>query len=281
MLEINVKGTRNLVQVLEEISSHTCLIFSSSQEAIGPQKQANIPANEDTPLRPTYFYGQTKVQAEEIISASTLSYFILRITGVTGPHDRYAAFQFIQAISLGIMVVYPGSCLGHTSFVHVQDVNELIRLIMIKKSEKYVDKQVYIVGPRDSLNYQQCIDIICDTCGWHRPWFHCPMWLFKFVVAIISPLINAIRSTIFNDKNSFLFNSKTLDCMDENRIYSSDKAIRELGYTPMTMRETLITSIKDHITNGDISYASVHKTRWLIGTVLTSAFAYMLYDYFC
>jgi nucleoside-diphosphate-sugar epimerase len=272
MTSINVEGTRNILKVIDEINGqhggHMTLIFASSQEAIGPTTTDSTPADESTPLSPTYFYGQTKVQAEHIITQeySHIPSVILRITGVTGNHDKYAAFEFIQAISLGIMVAYPGQCNGKTSFVHVTNVIQAIKLV-IKKS---LTKGTYIIGPANSLTYKESIDVICDKLKWHRPWFHCPMWLFRSSVALVSPIINLFRHTSGN-KSSFLFNVHTLDCMNENREYSSALACNELNYSPMTMQDAFRTSIQEHVDHGDISTANQHKKRFaLVGLLMVS-----------
>jgi nucleoside-diphosphate-sugar epimerase len=269
MVYVNVEGTRNIVKVIDEINrqhgGRITLIFASSQEAIGPTATT---ADENTPLSPTYFYGQTKVQAEQIITQeySTVPAVILRITGVTGPRDKYAAFEFIQAISLGIMVAYPGPCHGKTSFVHVSDVIQAITLV-IKKS---LTKGTFIIGPANSLTYKESIDVICDQLGWHRPWFHCPMWLFRSSVAIISPIINMIRHTL-GIKSSFLFHVNTLDCMSENRDYSSELACKELGYSPMSMQQAFRKSTQEHVDHGDIATAHQHKKRFaLVGLIMAS-----------
>ncbi|KAL0483486.1 N-acetyl-alpha-D-glucosaminyl-diphospho-ditrans [Acrasis kona] len=164
---INVQGTKNLLTVINEVNSQLQrdkikFIFSSSQEAIGPNKSL---CDESTPCRPTNHYGKNKVEAENVIKQFELiPSIILRVTGVTGKGDRYAAFEFIQAISMGIMLVYPGSCSGTSSFVYVQDVIELITQLICDHDVWLSGNkcEVYIVGPKDVLNFKESIDVLCD-----------------------------------------------------------------------------------------------------------------------
>jgi nucleoside-diphosphate-sugar epimerase len=267
MHQTNIVGTENLLKVISELNCtlnlNMTLIFASSQEAIGPVPN-NVPfATETTTLSPSYYYGDTKVTAEKMIAEyTTIPSTILRITGVTGPHDKYAAFEFIQAISMGLMIAYPGNCQGTISFVHVHDVINAIKLVI----EKQVTG-VYIIGPKNCLTYQQAIDVVADATGWFKPLFHCPMWLFRSAVGMVGPMLNMFRK----EKNSFLFNVKTLDCMDEKRSYSSEKAMKDFGYDPMTMEEALRRGTKEHVRNGDISTAGTHVTRIAIfGTCIAA-----------
>lgn len=77
---INVDATRSLVQLMEASKKTKRLVFASSMGIFGKIQNRQPPLRVgDTPT-PDDHYGQTKVNAEAIISASTLEWTILRLT---------------------------------------------------------------------------------------------------------------------------------------------------------------------------------------------------------
>nr|CAG4707876.1 unnamed protein product [Naegleria fowleri] len=92
----------------------------------------------------------------------------------------------------------------------------------------------------------------------------------------LSPVINWARWMIFGiQRASFLFASDTIDCMEQNNAYSSQKAISKLGYNPLTCEEAFIKSIKEHMQSGAIPhYETVRNVRkgLLVGSVISISF---------
>lgn len=237
-------------------------IFASSQEAIGPTP-ATVVADETTPCNPTYLYGKNKRDVELLLinnasdqDSSLLEYTILRICGVTGKGDRYAAFEMIQAAARGFYICYPGSSKGITSFVHVNNVMNAMELCILNKSRSL--NQIFIIGPDSSQTYKECIDAVCTSLGRSKPFFVCPTWLFKALVTKLYPLYNVVRNAVdANERHdvSFLFHPDTVENLEENRCFSSDKAKRLLNYTPMSTVDALKLATKEHIEEGAISYS--------------------------
>lgn len=78
---ININGTKNIIQALEEQCNHTFLLYGSSVAVYGNRIfNPNIQVND--PLQPSIGdeYAKTTVQTEELIQASQLNWSIFRLS---------------------------------------------------------------------------------------------------------------------------------------------------------------------------------------------------------
>jgi nucleoside-diphosphate-sugar epimerase len=79
--KVNVGGTRILVDILKQSGRRIPFIFTSSVAAFGPTPDATEPlCPEEHDANPRGAYGETKLQAENIIQESGIDYVILRLT---------------------------------------------------------------------------------------------------------------------------------------------------------------------------------------------------------
>lgn len=87
---INVDGTKNVLTVAQSMSHQPWVLFSSSREVYG--KQRNFPVAESAPLEPINVYGWSKFYAEQLImeaSESGLRASIMRLSNVFGSVDDH------------------------------------------------------------------------------------------------------------------------------------------------------------------------------------------------
>lgn len=84
---VNVHGTRNLIQALEQQSPHAFLLYSSSISVYG-DRISNPYIKVTDPLKPSVGdeYAQTKIKAEKLIECSALEWSIFRLTAIMGKH---------------------------------------------------------------------------------------------------------------------------------------------------------------------------------------------------
>ena len=91
--DVNVNGTRNLIDVLNEINNDKkFFIFSSSACVYGNPDY--LPYNETHGLNPENFYGMTKLQSEQILEEAYKNYkdwkiVVLRYFNPIGSHHSY------------------------------------------------------------------------------------------------------------------------------------------------------------------------------------------------
>lgn len=80
-MRVNVEGTRNVVEALED-RPETPLIFASSISTYGPTADERLPIREDHPQVAHDNYSESKIEAERLIRASGVSHVVLRIAPV-------------------------------------------------------------------------------------------------------------------------------------------------------------------------------------------------------
>jgi nucleoside-diphosphate-sugar epimerase len=106
--EVNVQGTRNLVEAIGTLGGQIQrLVHLSSLAACGPAV-AEAPAREVDPPQPVSAYGRSKLKAERVITESEQTdAVILRPGGVYGPGDS-DFFQLFRAVQRGWCPVFAG-----------------------------------------------------------------------------------------------------------------------------------------------------------------------------
>jgi nucleoside-diphosphate-sugar epimerase len=116
---VNVEGTRNVVQAMQQHAPNALLLFASSLAAAGPARGRRplYEVDEPAPVSP---YGRSKLEAERIVEESNLQYLIVRPPAVYGPRDPdiLAAFR-MAARGIAFRVGSEGQLL---SMVHVEDL---------------------------------------------------------------------------------------------------------------------------------------------------------------
>jgi nucleoside-diphosphate-sugar epimerase len=80
--EINVGGTRNLLDTVKKLASPPKLIFSSSISVYGPTADKEPPRRCSEPVHPTDNYTHHKVECEKMVQESGLKWAILRFGAV-------------------------------------------------------------------------------------------------------------------------------------------------------------------------------------------------------
>jgi nucleoside-diphosphate-sugar epimerase len=106
--EVNVEGTRNLVEAIGASRGGVHrLVHLSSLAACGPALAAT-PAREDDAPQPVSAYGRSKLGSERVIHEQDgLDAVILRPGGVYGPGDR-DFLQLFRAVQRGLCPVFAG-----------------------------------------------------------------------------------------------------------------------------------------------------------------------------
>jgi len=80
--EINVEGTRNLLNAMRSLSERPKIVFASSVSVFGKTQKLNPPRVVSEPVMPTDNYSHHKVACEQLIKISGLDWAILRIGAV-------------------------------------------------------------------------------------------------------------------------------------------------------------------------------------------------------
>lgn len=121
----NVGGLRNVIRVARGQPKPPWVIFVSSREVYG--QPAELPATEESPLRPVNVYGETKVEGERLTEEagrSGLRACIVRLSNVFGSvhdHADRVVPAFARGAVMGAELQVEGA--DHTfDFTHLDDV---------------------------------------------------------------------------------------------------------------------------------------------------------------
>jgi nucleoside-diphosphate-sugar epimerase len=85
--EVNVEGTKNLVEAIQEQQNSPFLIYSSSVAIYGDVRNEKQPIQITAPYKPSDFYTRHKLETMEIIQKSSIEHSIF-ILGFVPPLDR-------------------------------------------------------------------------------------------------------------------------------------------------------------------------------------------------
>ena len=102
-LAANRDGTANLVAAAERVGRPR-FVMVSSMAAVGPSTRGQ-PHRGDEPPRPVTAYGRSKLAAEDVVTASSLPWTIVRPPMVYGPRDT-EVFKVFRLARLGIAPVF-------------------------------------------------------------------------------------------------------------------------------------------------------------------------------
>ena len=123
--QTNVVGTKNIIKVAMESSLKPWIIYASSREVYGQQRQ--LPVEIDAGYQPMNIYARSKVEAEKEILQARYSYLntaVVRyssVYGSVGDHADRVTPAFCRAATFGTPFKIEGKD-NTLDFTHVEDV---------------------------------------------------------------------------------------------------------------------------------------------------------------
>jgi nucleoside-diphosphate-sugar epimerase len=151
--EINVGGTKNLLDAIKSHSEPCKIIFASSISVFGHTQHLPPPRTLSDPVQPTSIYAHHKAECEELIKKSGLDWSILRIA--FSPPEALGKFEPI------LFHLEPNSRL---EFVHPRDVG--LAVANAVSSTEIWGKTLLVGGGSDcQLYYRDFIRQITDVMG--------------------------------------------------------------------------------------------------------------------
>lgn len=233
----NVLPTKNLIEAASiQAPSLKRFVLVSSQAAAGPASHLEQPVTEHKPPEPIEEYGLSKLEAENILRESSLSfpYTIIRPTAVYGPRDVDFLPLFKQ-IGAG-RGIYPGNKDSYISLIHVQDlVDGILRAATSDRSKN----QTYFLTNEESITWQQVYQAISSVLGTAIWELNIPFPLIAFA-ARLGDLYSKLTGTVS------ILNSKKIELAKPKLwICSADKARKEFNFTPtIQMAEGMATTFE-------------------------------------
>jgi UDP-glucose 4-epimerase len=150
--EINVEGTRNLLNAMKALPRPPKIIFASSYHVYGRTQDQPPPRTVSDPVQPVEHYSHHKIECEQMVKASGLEWAILRLA---------ATLPLALKLDPGMFDVPLNN---RMEFVHTRDVG--LALANAVSSEDVWGKTLLIGGgPRCQYYYRDIVRRILDAMG--------------------------------------------------------------------------------------------------------------------
>jgi nucleoside-diphosphate-sugar epimerase len=159
MYDVNVVGTQNMLKH----SNAKKFVYLSSTSVYG--KRHENPANENTRLNPSSYYGKTKVIAEKmVLEKGGVS---IRSPVIYGPGFNEGFYTIIGQIQKGTMRII-GNGKNRMQWIHVSD---LIDALLLAK-EKGKNGEVYLIAGKEVMTQEELLGLVAECLGVQKPVKH-------------------------------------------------------------------------------------------------------------
>lgn len=150
--EINVGGTRNLLDAMKALPRPPKIIFASSYHVYGRTQNQPPPRTVSDPVRPVEHYSRHKMECEEMIQSSGLEWAILRLSAALPMNMRLDAGMFDVPLD------------NRMEFVHTRDVGLAIANAV---SSQDIWGKILLIGggPHCQYYYREIAQRVLDATG--------------------------------------------------------------------------------------------------------------------
>ena len=227
IFEINIKGTRNLLQAAVK-NKVKRFVFISSTAVYGVPKRH--PIFEDDPLLGVGAYGESKIQAEKLCEdyrKRGLSVTIIRPKTFVGTH-RLGVFEILfDWIKDGKRIPVIGSGNNRYQLLDVADLVEAIYLLLIEKNSKKIN-QTFNLGAEKFKTVKEDLQELFNYASSGSKILPTPAFLVKkalwlFEKLKLSPLYQWVYDTA--DKDSFVSINRLIETLHWQPKFSNSQAL--------------------------------------------------------
>jgi nucleoside-diphosphate-sugar epimerase len=219
--KVNVQGTMNIMQ--EALNAGVKKIVHCSSVAV-MGICSEIPATEETACNPHHAYGRSKLTAERevirMISERALPALIVRFSMVYGPGDWRDMFKLTRMAKKGLFPKI-GNRPKLTPLIYVEDAVEGLLLA----AEKGRIGQIYLITNRESMPFDDIRKILLKALGVKRFPLYLPEWMILCVASLVEKLFSLVGKVPPVSR-------KNIESTLADRVFSIEKAKRELGFEP-------------------------------------------------
>jgi nucleoside-diphosphate-sugar epimerase len=231
--DMNVGGTRNLVEACANSDSPPIFVYVSSLTAAGPSPGGDL-LTERHPPSPISHYGRSKLAAEEVVRAwaHEVPSTIVRPPMVFGERD-VDVFQMFQAINMGLHPILPPKGSRYT-MIHASDLSQ--GLLAAARDGERLDPEnsldpsgrgLYYIGTDSHPTYRELGELISAGLGRERVLMFQVPRAITWILASIYELGSRIRR-----KPSIVSFDKARDAFAGSWVCSTEKAVAQLGFQP-------------------------------------------------
>jgi len=229
--QVNVVGTRNVVEACLECGVHRLVHFSSIHAY--EQEPLDAPLDESRPrvcspgCAP---YDRSKAAGEEEVRVGIergLDAVILNPTAILGPYDFRPSHQGEAVLSIANGSL-PALVEGGFDWVDVRDI-----VAAAMRAEERAPKGAQYLLSGHWVSVCEMAATIEGITGARTPGFVCPIWLAFLGVPF------AAAWAWLTGKRALYTSASLRALRSSNQAISHERATRELGYQPRPFRETI------------------------------------------
>jgi nucleoside-diphosphate-sugar epimerase len=150
--EINVSGTKNIIDELKKLSPSPKLIFASSTTIFGYTQEKKPPIKVTDPINPSSNYTRHKAEGEKLVQESGLKWCIMRFAAVTPVEYKPNPMAFYISLD------------SRMEFTHTKDAG--LALANAASSDKVWGKILLIGGgAKNQIRYRDYIHRSMEATG--------------------------------------------------------------------------------------------------------------------
>lgn len=237
-VEVNVRGTENVVQAAREAGADTLVHTSTEAVLMDGSPLRNVDETEPYPEDPLRRYPETKGEAERLLLDANddgLTTVAVRPRFVWGPRDETILSEFVDAVESGEFVWFDGGRYP-MSTSHVYNVVEG-HLLAAQRGE---GGEVYFVTDDGTVEFREFITELVRTRGVEPPDRSVPTWLAKPAASVLEGVWSALRRS-----SPPPLDRMTLAVVGCEVTVDDSKAREQLGYEPVVTRQEGLEELRD------------------------------------
>lgn len=221
--QTHVEGTRILLEACRDQRQIQSIVHCSTTGVLG--ETGNKPAGEDAPFAPTNPYERTKLEGELLALEAQKKYglpvSVIRPGLVYGPGDLHL-LNFFSTIKKG---PFPPIIDGGRALIHPVYIDDMTKSFLLAAEKPQAVGHSYNIAGDHPVSFKELSTAIAHSLGKELPRGSIPLWLANLASDIFAliPGFQGERAPLTRSRVKFLTNS---------RVYSIDRARKELGYAP-------------------------------------------------
>lgn len=223
LYEVNVEGTRNVLEALSPGRLRHFIFFSSVSVYDGIMTEERI--DELTEVNPDNAYGQSKLAAEGLVrdfgQNAGVKTTVLRVPFVYGAGNKRNIFRMMEAVDHGkFFLIGPGRNLRSGIYV-----DNLVEAAILVVNKDIAGDKTYIVTDDRDYTLKELYEEMSKALGRKPAKIYIPFKLGRFLAAGGDLLEKTAGKQL-------VFNSDVLRRLTRSFYFSSKKICREVGYKP-------------------------------------------------
>ncbi|MEJ2677713.1 MAG: NAD-dependent epimerase/dehydratase family protein [Gemmatimonadota bacterium] len=177
--DVNVEGTRRLVEAMVKSGRPRRLVYVSSLAAAGPARNGR-PVHPDDEPHPLTAYGRSKLDAERLCLAAqkTFGVVVLRPPAVYGPGDR-SLLPFFRLARHGVLPI-PSGPARRLQLIHAADLAEAICRAGVAEGAG----GIYHTAEPRAYTWREVLDLVAEAVGQSGRGVRVPAGLIRAAAAV-------------------------------------------------------------------------------------------------